>query len=107
MPISPPNVRVLMDRHELQDIQASDFQMTLLSCGRRSWGVLKLRELLTGKGSTRIRHHNPSNILLNNVNDQILDLYPAHNILSALQSRFVFAGFHSNPTADFWRFILV
>ena len=28
--------------------------------------------------------------LLNNVNHQILDLYAAHNILAALESRFVF-----------------
>jgi hypothetical protein len=42
-------------------------------------------------------------LFLNNVNHQILDLYPAHNIFSALESRFVF----SNPAADFWRFIVV
>ena len=106
MPISPPNVRVLMDRQELQDIRASDFQMTLLTCGPQSWGVLNLRELLTG-GGHEFDTIAQATLILNNVNDQILDLYSAHNILSALESRFVFACFHSNPTADCWRFILV
>jgi hypothetical protein len=66
--------------------RASDFQMTLLGCGPQSWGVLNLRELLTGEGGHQFDTIAQATLILNNVNDQILDLYPAHSILSALES---------------------
>src|SRR3954454_5266400 len=108
MASSPPNVRVLMDRHELQDNRASDFPDDVIEL----WSSELRSSQLAGTPHRRCGKHQFNTItpaifslknINNNVNDQILDLYPADNILSALRSRFVFAGFHSNPTADFWR----